>query len=124
MNQKLRWAIPTLLLFVTAIWAADVSGKWTAQVPGRSGQMRDVTFTLKSSGEALTGTVSGRNGDVPISDGKVHGEDISFSVTQDFGGNSVTQKYTGKVGGGEIRFKRAGGRGEPIEFVAKRAPTS
>jgi hypothetical protein len=124
MNRKTLWVIPTFFLFVLAIWAADVSGKWTAQVPGRSGQMREVTFTLKASGETLTGTVSGRNGDVPIADGKVTGEDISFSVTQDFGGNSVTQKYTGKVAGGEIKFKRAGGQGEPIEFVAKRAATT
>ena len=121
MSRKPRWVIPTFLLFVLAIWAADVGGKWTAQVPGRSGQLREVTFTLKASGETLTGTVSGRNGDVPISDGKVNGEDISFSVTQDFGGNSVTQKYTGKIAGSEIKFKRAGGQGEPIEFIAKRA---
>src|SRR5690242_1282701 len=108
MNRKLLWVIPGFLLFAVAIWAADVSGKWTAQVPGRSGQMRDVTFTLKASGETLTGTVSGRNGDVPISDGKVNGEDISFSVTQDFGGNSVTQRYTGKISDGQIKFKREG----------------
>jgi len=79
--------------------------------------MRDVTFVLKASGENLSGTMSGRNGDVPISDGKVSGDDLSFSVTQDFGGNSVTQKFTGKVVGNEIKFKREGGQGQPIEFV-------
>jgi len=65
--------------------------------------------------------MSGRNGDVPIADGKVSGDDISFSVTLDFGGNSVTQKYTGKIAGNEIKFKREGGPGQPIEFVAKRS---
>ena len=121
MSRNMLFLIATLILITVGLWAADTSGKWTAQVPGRSGQMRDVTFVLKASGENLTGTMSGRNGDVPISDGKVSGDDLSFSVTQDFGGNSVTQKFTGKVVGNEIKFKREGGQGQPIEFVAKRA---
>ena len=121
MKRKTLFVITMLILFTGALWAAEASGKWSAQVPGRSGQMRDVTFVLKASAENLTGTMSGRNGDVPISDGKVNGDDISFSVTQDFGGNSVTQKFTGKVTGNEIKFRREGGQGQPIEFVAKRA---
>ena|SRR5438105_3737498 len=121
MNRKLLFVITMVILFTVGLWAADVSGKWTAQVPGRQGQMRDVTFALKASGDNLTGTMSGRNGDVPISDGKISGDDISFSVTQDFGGNSVTQKFTGKLAGNEIKFKREGGQGQPVEFVAKRA---
>jgi hypothetical protein len=121
MKRKALYGVATLLLFAVVLCAADASGKWSAQVPGRSGQMRDVTFVLKASGSSLTGTMSGRNGDVPISDGKVSGDDISFSVTQDFGGNSVTQKYSGKLAGNEIKFKREGGQGQPIEFVAKRA---
>jgi len=121
MKRKALFVITASILFTVCLWAADASGKWSAQVPGRQGNMREVTFVLKASGESLTGTMSGRNGDVPISDGKVKGDDISFSVTLEFGGNSVTQKYTGKVEGKEIKFKREGGQGQPIEFVAKRA---
>jgi hypothetical protein len=121
MKRKTLFGIATLFLFTVGLWAADASGKWSGQVPGRNGQMREVTFVLKASGESLTGTMSGRNGDVPIADGKVSGDDISFSVTLDFGGNSVTQKYAGKIAGNEIKFKREGGQGQPIEFVAKRS---
>jgi hypothetical protein len=121
MKRKILLLAVTLLTFTLALWAADVSGKWTAQVPGRSGNMRDVTFMFKASGENLTGTMSGRNGDVPIADGRVSGDTVSFSVTQDFGGNSVKQTFSGKVTGGEIMFKREGGQGEPIQFVAKKA---
>ena len=120
MKRKILWLVVTLLTFTLALWSADISGKWTAQVPGRSGNMRDVTFMFKASGENLTGTMSGRNGDIQISDGKISGDDISFSVTQDFGGNSVKQTFTGKASGGEIKFKREGGQGEPIQFVAKK----
>jgi hypothetical protein len=121
MKRRILWVAITLLTLTLALWSADITGKWTAQVPGRSGNMREVTFMLKASGENLTGTMSGRNGDIQIADGKVSGDDISFSVTQDFGGNSVKQTFTGKAAGGEIKFKREGGQGEPIQFVAKRA---
>src|ERR1700730_10148633 len=121
MKRKILLLAVTLLTFTLALWAADVSGKWTAQVPGRSGNMRDVTFMFKASGENLTGTMSGRNGDIQISDGRVSGDSVSFSVTQEFGGNSVKQTFNGKVTGGEIMFKREGGQGGAIEFLAKRA---
>ncbi len=52
------------------VTAADVSGKWMAQVPGRNGQMRDTTFNLKADGDKLTGTMTGPQGDVEIKDGK------------------------------------------------------
>ena len=121
MKRQILWLAAALLTCALALWSADISGKWTAQVPGRSGNMREVTFTLTASGNAVTGTMSGRQGDVPIADGKIDGDTISFSVTQDFGGNSVKQTFTGKATGSEIKFKREGGQGEPIEFVAKKA---
>jgi hypothetical protein len=101
--------------------AADVTGKWIAQVPGRDGQTREQTFTFKVDGDKLTGTMSGRQSDTPIADGKISGDTISFTVTREFGGNTMKWTYTGKVAGDEIKFKREGGQGQPQEFVAKRA---
>jgi hypothetical protein len=102
--------------------AADVSGKWSAKVPGRDGTMRDVTFTLKADGAKLTGTTTGRGGDqIPIADGKVEGDTISFTTKVQYGDNPVTLKYTGTIAGDEIKFKREGGQGQPREFTAKRA---
>jgi len=112
----------TLLLCVAfGALAADVSGKWTAQVPSRQGGTREQTFNFKCDGDKLTGSVSGRQGDVDIKDGKISGDTISFTVTMDYGGNSVEQKYTGSVAGDEIKFKREGGQGPAREFTAKRA---
>jgi hypothetical protein len=106
-------------------WAADVSGKWVAQVPGRGGQTRETTFNFKVDGGKLTGTVSGMQGDNPISDGKVSGEDISFTVALSFNGNDIKMNYKGKVAGDEIKFTRTvegGGQTRPPqEFTAKRA---
>lgn len=106
-------------------WAADVSGKWVAQVPGRGGQTRETTFNFKVDGGKLTGTVSGMQGDNPISDGKVSGDDISFTVALSFNGNDIKMNYTGKVAGDEIKFTRTvegGGQTRPPqEFTAKRS---
>jgi hypothetical protein len=101
--------------------AADVTGKWVAQVPGREGQTREQTFTLKAEGAKLTGTVSGRQNETPISDGKVDGDNISFTVKMERGGNTVEQKYSGTVSGDEMKLKREGGQGQAREFTAKRA---
>ena len=57
----------------------------------------------------------------PISEGKIAGDDISFVVAIERNGNTMKQNYTGKVAGDEIKMKRQGQRGEPIEFTAKRA---
>ncbi|MBL8172234.1 MAG: hypothetical protein JNJ50_29015 [Acidobacteria bacterium] len=102
--------------------AADVSGKWTAQVPGRGGQTRETTFTFKVEGDKLTGTVSGMQGDNPISDGKVDGDKISFTQALSFNGNEVKLIYKGVVSGDEIKMTRTreGGDQPGQEFVAKR----
>jgi hypothetical protein len=111
-----------LLLCVSlSLLAADVTGKWTAQVPSRQGGTREQTFNFKADGDKLTGTISGRQGDIAITDGKISGDTISFTVKMEYGGNSVEQKYTGTVSGDEIKFKREGGQGPAREFSAKRA---
>ena len=110
------------LLTLTAL-AADISGKWTAQVPGRNGQTREQTFNLKADGNTLTGTVSGRMGDTPIAEGKIDGDSISFTQTMEFNGNTMKLIYKGTVSGDEIKFSRTrdGGEGQGQEFTAKRA---
>lgn len=106
--------------------AADVTGKWTAEVQGRGGNTMTVTMNLKADGSNLTGTVSGRNGDTDISDGKIEGDNLSFKVVREFNGNQFTQNYKGKLDGDTIHFTvttEGGNRGagRSREFDAKRA---
>jgi len=107
---------------ITLALAANVDGKWVAQVPGQGGQTREVTFNFKAEGAKLTGTVSGRQGDTPISDGTIKGDDITFTQTFEVQGNSIKLTYTGKVSGDEIKMtrKREGADTPPAEFTAKR----
>jgi hypothetical protein len=113
-------------IFAFAATAADVSGKWTAEVPGRGGNMQTNTFVLKADGAKLTGTANGgRGGDAEISDGKVDGDNVSFVVVRDFGGNTVKISYKGKVSGDTIKFTRTmegmDNAPPPVEFTAKKA---
>jgi hypothetical protein len=121
--RTLSFAGAFVLAATLVAQAADITGKWTAQVPGRDGQTREQTFTLKVEGEKLTGTTSGRNGDVPITDGTIKGDAIAFTVVMNFQGADVKILYKGTVAGEEIKFtrQREGGDQPPSEFVAKKA---
>lgn len=98
-------------LLNVAVQAADPSGTWTWTVAGRNGgQERTTTLKLKAEGEKLTGTISGRQNQsgIEISDGKVSGDEVSFTVKREFNGNSFVQKYSGKVSGDSIKGKVMG----------------
>jgi hypothetical protein len=123
MTKTAVLVLSVLLLFAFGALAADVTGKWTAQVPGRDGETRETTFTFKVVGDKLEGSISGRQGrENPIADGKISGDTVTFTVTMARGGGDpIKQTYTGTVSGSEIKFKREGGQGQAREFIAKRA---
>ena len=132
MTKKLLLVMTILLVGTLALSAADVSGKWVYELPGRGGgNPVQVTLSLKAEGSQLTGTVSrpGRNGNMEseISDGKVSGNDISFKTTMQFGGNSMTSEYSGTLSGDELKLKvtSPGRDGNMMtrEFTAKRSTT-
>ena len=120
MPKKLIFAFTLLLAVSIGAIAADISGKWAAQVPGRNGT-RDTKFNLKVDGDKLTGTISVDGQDTPIADGRVSGDSVSFTASMDRGGNTIKFTFAGKIAGDEIQFKREGGQGQAREFTAKRA---
>ena len=111
-----------LALFTTGAFAADITGKWTAETKGRDGETVTQTFNLKQDGSTLTGTVSSPRGESQISDGKVDGDTISFVVKREMNGTEMKMPYTGKVSGDEIQFKVESPRGTR-EMTAKKSTT-
>ncbi len=126
-----------ILAFAAIGAAADINGKWVAQVsnPMMGGNSERI-FNFQVSGEKLTGTIedwqvtlatfqesgkpamSGtlktRRGEPQqISEGKVAGDEISFAVTAQMFGMEMKTQYKGKVAGSEIKFtaEDAGGGG-------------
>src|SRR5690349_17579407 len=123
MKSIIRLACSLALLLAVAV-AADISGKWTGDMPGRGGDMAPATFNFKVDGEKLTGTMTGPQGDIPLQEGKVAGNQISFSTTLDFGGNSVKLLYKGTLAGDQLKMSREReGSGQAREFTIKRSGT-
>jgi len=115
-------------IFAIAAYAADVTGKWTAEVPGRGGNMQTNTVVLTQDGSKVTGTLDGgRGGPVEITNGKVEGDTVTFTVVRNFNGNEIKQNFKGAISGSEIKFSRTmeGGQGggQPVEFTAKKSAT-
>ena len=112
-----------LLLLAAGAQAADVSGKWSGDVPGRGGDTTPATFTLKVDGEKLTGSMTGPQGELSLQEGKVSGSQVSFSTTIDAGGNSIKILHKGSLSGDQLKMtrQRDGGSGQAREFTLKRA---
>ena len=101
----------------------EITGTWKSSFTNQNGQVRESVFKLKAEGEKLTGTVSGRQNDTAIEQGKIKGEEVSFQVTREFNGNKMVFKYTGKVSGDTIKGKSESERdGQPQkrDWEAKR----
>ena len=120
--KKTLLAMLALLTFSFVVLAADATGTWTADIPGRGGNTTTTTFILKASGATLTGSINGGRGDNPISEGKVDGDTITFvqELPGRDGGPGFKISYTGKVSADHIDFTRDTGRGTPAMFTAKK----
>ena len=108
------WFLTMVLALVAA--AADISGTWKADFTTPDGTARSNTFTFKVDGAKLTGSVSGGQDETPITNGKISGDDVSFTADRPFG----TFTYVGKVSGDEIKLKVTF-NDQSFDIVAKRA---
>jgi hypothetical protein len=107
--------------FTLPVFAADVAGKWKAESKRPDGEVMTSTYDFKVEGETLTGTMSGRMGDRPISDGKVKGDEISFIMKFERDGQEFKMIYKGKVEGDDLKLNMSSANGEfTRDIVAKR----
>jgi len=132
MKNKILLIGPILFMVLQAsVWAADIVGNWTAhEPPSRHGTiltdfsaaLSETVFSFKVDGTKLAGTISDSEGKTAITEGRINGDEISFSVVRNFDGNAMKLVYKGKVELNEIKFTREaqGGKGQQQEFVAKR----
>jgi hypothetical protein len=110
-----------LLCFSFVAAAADVNGKYTGEMTTQRGP-QTVTYTFKTTGMAVEGSTTGRNGETPIADGKIDGDTLTFSITRPGrgGGDPVKVMYTGKIKGDTIELSYDQGRG-PMTVTLKKA---
>ena len=118
----MKWLPVAFVLFAFTALAADISGNWKATAEGPQGAM-ERTFTLKQEGAKVTGeTVSSFTGKSTITDGKVEGDTVTFTINAKLGDQEVKLNYKGKIAGNEIKFtsQMADGGNAPIEWTAKK----
>jgi len=113
-----------MLVGVVCLYAADVTGKWTAEFDTAIGVQKYV-YEFQVDGTKLTGKAIGTRGDsqpqeVEIQEGKVEGDDISFVEMLKFQDQDIRITYKGNVSGDEIKFTRNVADFATEEFVAKR----
>ena len=108
---------------MVSLFAADITGKWTAQFDSQVGPQK-YTFEFKMEGTKLTGTaisnIGGAEAKTPITEGTVNGDDIAFVENLNYTGMDLRIAYKGKVSGDEIKLSGTVGDQEGETFVAKR----
>ena len=65
--------------------AADLNRKWKAEFTTPDGTARFNTFNFKADGANLTGAVAGAQDETSIQNGKISGDEISFTAEWPFG---------------------------------------
>jgi hypothetical protein len=100
--------------FARAAVANPVDGRWQGTMSGPNGDIT-ITFNFKAEDGKLTGTVETPGGEVPISDGKVEGDKLSFNTH--FMDNVI--EHQGTISGDTIQLKVKGPWGES-EMTLKR----
>ena len=80
----MKYVVPSLFFVCSLLNAADVSGNWAGNydVTMTDGQAMKgkVTLKLTQSGSDLTGTAGSEDNQMPILNGKVDGDKLTFEV--------------------------------------------
>ncbi len=120
----MKWLLILMAAFAITASAADISGNWKATADMGNGPM-ERTFTFKQEGAKLTGeTQSQMMGKSAITDGKVEGDTVTFTITASMGDQQMKLNYKGKiVSADNIKFtveSPMGGGGQQIVWDAKK----
>jgi len=102
--KRRNFALIAVLIVLAAVgaWAADITGTWIGSMGDGDGGF-SLTYTFKQDGDKLSGTVIGPQGDpLPLINCKLEGDQLSFAVKVDMGGNPATFSSKGTVKGDEI----------------------
>jgi alpha-galactosidase len=90
--------IAFFFLSLAPVFGAGPTGHWLATQTFPDGQTRETSLWLKADGDTLTGYMSSSNQDAaPVSNGKITGSEISFSVVRDNFGEERKTDYSGTL---------------------------
>jgi hypothetical protein len=108
-----------MLLVAGMAFAADIDGKWTGELD-MGGQKIPVEYNFKANGATLTGSTPIMEQKIDIKDGKIDGNNVSFSITIGEGEQGMKIEYKGVLAGDKLTLK-FDMMGQPSELVLKKA---
>src|SRR5437773_2711817 len=102
--------VAILLLLASSLFAGDITGIWVGQIPGRNGELLDISFKFTQDGSTLGGKLYGDYQSTPITEGKISGDQVAFVVVApEQSGNQINRtklRFSGSVKGGEMELTR------------------
>jgi hypothetical protein len=124
MSVRTFFAFAAVTLFcVATAFAQDFNGTWSSVFESQIGEQK-YTFEFKAKGEKLTGKASseikGEKRETELTDGKVKGDEISFTEMLKFQDMEIKIEYSGKIKGDEIKLKRKVGDFAEYDITLKR----
>lgn len=100
----------SLVALAATLSAADLTGIWVGQYPGRNNEPIDIAFQFQHKGEVLSGKLYGDFKSMRIVEGKVAGDQVVFIVlAEEQAGNQINEtrlRFTGTLKDGEIELTR------------------
>jgi alpha-galactosidase len=113
-----------ILVAALSMPAADLTGRWTSSGLTPDGQPTAMSLSLQYDGKALTGYMTDAMGqNNAISNGKVNGDELSFTIVRDMFGEERKIEHTGKLVNGEIILSMPRFGGGVREVTFKRVST-
>jgi hypothetical protein len=89
-----------LILVAGFAFAAPIDGKWVGDFQGMN-----INYTFKADGDKLTGATTSPDGkEMAIKDGKINGNNISFSISFDMGGQEMKIEMKGLLSGDDLKL--------------------
>ena len=92
--KKTFLSIAFPFVIIMAFVTADLTGTWKGTV-SYQGTPLDLTYKLKAEGTVLTGTITSPYGEIPLTDGKISGDDFSYKIDIGGGPRESKGKYYG-----------------------------
>jgi hypothetical protein len=110
--KKVFFSLFVFLIAAVAV-ASTVAGRWSGTIAGQF----EVIVNIKEDGGKLTGIVSSPIGEIPLSEGKVTGDSLSF---KELSYNGISVSYIkGKIEGDKMNVT-VGFQGQDLQGTLTR----
>jgi hypothetical protein len=102
---------------------ANAAGTWKLTTATEFGRTFEHTVKLTQDGDKLSGTYIGQQGETPIANARIEGDDLAFQVARERDGKKFLLRYQGKVAGdalkGNVEYEFDGQAGS-LAFTGQR----